>query len=517
MHQALKLTKMKVSTTIATRLNTNLHSLLRHISTTATTATTAAATTTKAASKEHIMKQIYKVGSAGGKVSDVLDHITKTGQRVTTFTLFNCLKDLRRNGSYQQCLEIIDWFQKDGNDISDRNFTMRIDILHKFKGLAEVEKYFDSIPSVSKNSYVYGSLLSCYCADLETDKALATFKKMDEMGFASHVVVFNNILNLYVKTKQPEKVPELISEMKKRHLALNSHTYCFWIQSCRLLGDLEGVERVFHEALEDKLIEDDWLIYCNVASVFIEFGQFEKASSYLKKLENVLNCSDNPSRDAFYRLISLYAGAGKLDAVIQSWNTLKSKYKVINKQSYLTLLQALSRLDDIKALEKYFREWESTSKNYDDIVPSVLIGAYLRHGMLKEADLLLKDATKKKGSVPRFPHVEFMNYYFEKGQTECALKHMEAAIDSKWKPLAEKLDPCFQHFKDRKDVDGLEKFCRLLKRSQALDAKAYLWVLETYVDAEKTAPDMRERIKADGINVTPRLEELLKRVCPNWF
>ncbi|KAH9626873.1 hypothetical protein KSS87_002273 [Heliosperma pusillum] len=468
MQQALKLTKLKVSSTIAaTRIfNTNL---LRHISTAdAVTTTKAAVAQPKTATKAYIFRKINEVGSKGGKVSDVLHYIINSGQ------------------------QILDWFEKGKLDSSGRDFGLRVDILHKLKGLAEAEKFFDGIPSAFKNHYVYGSLLNCYCADLEITKAMATFKKMDEMGFASHVLAFNNILNLYVKTKQLEKVSELISEMKKKHIPLDGHTYSFWIQSYRLLGDLEGVEQVFHEAQEDNLVKDDWLIYCNVASV-----------------------SDNPSRNAFHHLISLYAGAGKLDSVIQTWNKLKSKYKVVYKESYLSLFRALSRLDDIKGIENYIREWESACNNYDDRVPAVLIGAYLKHDMLEEANLLLKDATKKSGNVLRFPHVQFMNYYFGKGQTECALKHMEAAIVSNWKPTAEKLVPCFQHFKDRKDVDGLEKFCQLLKRAEALDTKAYLWLLETCVDAEKMAPDMRERIQEDGINVTPELEELLERVCPS--
>ncbi|XP_074267793.1 pentatricopeptide repeat-containing protein At4g01990, mitochondrial-like [Silene latifolia] len=521
MHQAaVKLTKMKVSSSIATRIfNTNLHSFLRHISTSA-----AAVTTTKSAAakpntlpKGYIFHKIYEVGSTGGRVSDVLHRLIRSGQRVNKVDLYDCFKDLRKRGRYQQCLEILDWFEKGRIDSSGRDFALRIDILHKLKGLAEAEKYFDGIPSDFKNHYVYGSLLNCYCADLETDKAMSTFKKMDEMGFASNVLAFNHLLDLYVKIKQPEKVPQLISEMKKKQVPLNGHTYSFWIQSYRLVGDLEGVERVFQEAQEDSLVKDDWVIHSNVASVFIEFGQFEKALSHLEKLKIFLNNSDNPSRNAFQHLISLYAGAGSLDSVIETWNTIKSKFKVDNKQSYASLLEALSRLDDIKGLENYFREWESTCKNYDERVPAVVIGAYLRHDMVEEAERLLKDATKKAGNVLRSPHVKFMNYYFEKGETECALKHMEAAIVSKWKPIAKKLDPCFQHFKDQKDVDGLEKFCQLLKRAHSLDTKAYIRLLQTYVAAEKTAPDMRKRIKEDGINVTPKLEELLERVCPNEF
>ncbi|XP_074267705.1 pentatricopeptide repeat-containing protein At1g02370, mitochondrial-like isoform X2 [Silene latifolia] len=500
MNQALKLTKMKVSTTIATRIfNPNRHPLLRrHISTTV-------------ASKEYISQKINEVGSTGGNVTDVLQGISESGQRVTRDTVVDCFKELLNKGHNQQCLEILDWLEKDITDLPGRDFPLRIDILHKLKGLDEAEDYFDGIPS--KSRYVYGSLLNCYCTDLETDKAFATFKEMDEMGFAaSNVLAYNNLLNLCLKIKHPEMVPQLISEMKQNHLPLNSHAYSFWIQSYRLLGDVAGVERVFHEAQEDILVKDDWVIHSNVVSVFIEFGQFEKALSHLEKLEND---SDNLSRNSFQHLISLYAGAGKLDSVIRTWNKLKSKFKVEHKQSYLSLLQALSRLDDIKGLENYFHEWESIcKKHYDDRVPAVVIGAYLRHDMVKEAELLLKDATEKAGKVLRWPHVKFMKYYLEKGQTECALKHMEAAIVSKWKPLAEKLDPWFQHFKDEKDVVGLEKFCELLKRTQALDIKAYLWLLETYVDAEKTAPDMRQRIKKDGIIVTPELEELLERVCP---
>ncbi|KAH9626866.1 hypothetical protein KSS87_002266 [Heliosperma pusillum] len=533
-HQALKLTKMKVSSSIVTRIfNINLRHLSTAAAANAVTTTNAATAQPKTVTSGYIFNKLYVVGSTGAKVSDVLQNIMRTGQHINKKTLVDCFKDLRKNGRYQQCLEILDWFEKGRVDPLGRDFAMRVDILHKLKGLAEAEKYFDGLPSDFKNHYVYTALLSCYCADLEADKALATFKKMDELGFSSHVLAFNNLLGLYVRIKQPEKVPELISEMKKRKVPLNSHTYTYWIQSYRLRGDLEGVERVFHETQEDSLVKDDWVIHSNVASAFIEFGQFEKAISFLENLENVLNNSNNARYGAYQHLISLYASVGKLDSVIQTWNKLmsnfnvdnnqcyfpsrKPNFKVDNNQCYLSLLQALSRLDDIKGLENYFCEWESICKIYDDRLPTVVIGAYLRHDMLEEAGLLLEDATKKVGKLLRMPHVKFMNYYFEKGQTEGALKHMEAAIVSNWKPIAEKLDPCFQHFKDQKDVDGLEKFCQLLKRAQALDTKAYLWLLQTYVDAEKTAPDMRERIEEDGINVTPELEELLERVCPTRF
>ncbi|KAL9239763.1 hypothetical protein vseg_014055 [Gypsophila vaccaria] len=498
---------MKVSTTRI--LSGKLSPLIRQISTAG--ATTEAAG--QAIRKEFLFQKLLEVGSTGGKVADVLHRTMRAGKQVTKPTLINCLKDLRKSGRYHHCLEILDWLEKGRYDYNSMDYALRLDILYKLKGLGEVENYFDNIPSNMKNHSTYGALLHCYCNDLATDKALATFQKMEEMGIGSHVLAFNSLLNLYVKVGQPEKVTELIADMKHRNVPLNSHAYSFWIQSYRLLGDLEGVERVFHEAEEQTLVKGDWVIYSNVASVFIEFGQSEKAIAHLEKLENVLDSSEYPNRIAYHHLMSLYANTGKLESVLRVWSKLKSKFKIINTQSYLSLLQALSKLDDIDGLEKYFQEWEPTCKHYDDRLPAILISAYLKHDMLQKAELFLEDSVKKAGKVLRMPHINFMNHYFEKGMTDAALKHMEIAINTKWKPNAKKLDPCFHHFKARKDVEGVEKFCQLLKKVQPLDATAYSWLLQTYVEAEKTAPDMRERIKEDGVDVSPDLEELLERVC----
>ncbi|KAK9747607.1 hypothetical protein RND81_02G002900 [Saponaria officinalis] len=509
---------MKLSTTITTRILTGKlhHRLLRHISTASATTDTAAKPAT--IRKESLFQKLYEVGLSGGKVSDVLHRTMRAGKQISKPTLIHCIKDLRKLGRHHHCLEILDWLEKGRYDYSSMDYALRIDILYKLKGLDEAEKYFDNIPSDMQNHSTYGALLHCYCTELATDKALATFRKMEEMGFDSHVLAFNSLLNLFVKVGQPEKVSELIADMKHRNLPLNGHTYSFWIQSYRLLGDVEGAERVFHEAQEQTVVMDDWVIYSNIASVFIEYGQSEKAIAHLEKLENVMDNSDKPNRASYHHLISLYANAGKLESVLRTWSKLKSKFKVINTQSYLSLLQALSKLDDIERLEQYFREWESNckqSKHYDDRLPAILIGAYLRHDMLQKAEVFLEDCTKKAEKILRMPHVTFMNYYFEKGKTDFVLKHMEVAINSKWKPTAQKLDPCFQHFKDQKDVDGIEKFCRLLKKVQPLDARAYSWLLQTYVEAEERAPDMRERIEEDGVNISPELEELLERVCPN--
>lgn len=151
--------------------------------------------------------------------------------------------------------------------------------------------------------------------------------------------------------------------------------------------------------------------------------------------------------------------------------------------------------------------------SYDDRLPAVVIGAYLRHDLLEEAKHLLKDAEAKAEQKARIAHVIFMNYYLEKQQFDSALKHMKAAMAAKWKPLVEKLDPFFEHFKEEKDVDSAEEFCQKLKEVQPLDSRIYFWLLQIYAAAGKTAPKMRQKMQENGIDISTEHEELLQKIC----
>lgn len=74
-----------------------------------------------------------------------------------------------------------------------------------------------------------------------TDKALALFKKMDEMNIASTSVAFNNLMSLYMRLGQPEKVPPLIEEMRHRNIPLDTFSYNILMHSYSCLNDIEAV------------------------------------------------------------------------------------------------------------------------------------------------------------------------------------------------------------------------------------------------------------------------------------
>lgn len=452
----------------------------------------------------------------GEKVPDVLHKILRNGEQFMKSDLLSCIQHLRKYKHYHHCLEILEWMDKGRFGYTATDYALRLTMMCEVKGIDDVEKYFDSIPPDVKNNYLYGALLTCYCTKLMTDKALALFKKMDELNYVSNALVFNSLMGLYMKVGMPEKVPLLVEEMKQRNIPLTNHTYYCWIQSYRCHADLEGVERVMHEVQEQNSVKEDWQIYSNLAAVYIEAGQPEKANIALTKMEELFDNPKNADRIAYHYLISMYASTGKLDSVYLAWQKLKSKFEVTQNRSYLTMLRALSTLDDIEGLKKNLEEWELSYIHYDDRLPSIVIGAYLKHDMLEEAKHLLKDIEDKVHKAKRktkFAHVIFMNYFLGKHQFDSALKHMEAAMAAKWKPLAEKLDPFFKHYKEEKDVNSAEEFCRKLEEVQPLDSSSYLWLLHTYAAAGQTAPNMRQRMEESGIDISTEHEELLQKIC----
>lgn len=65
--------------------------------------------------------------------------------------------------------------------------------------------------------------------------------------------------------------------------------------------------------------------------------------------------------------------------------------------SYLVRLQSLAKLDDMDGIKNCFEEWESGCSTYDIRLLNVVINAYVRRGMIKEAIYITAGEHPKEG------------------------------------------------------------------------------------------------------------------------
>ncbi|KAI7979807.1 Pentatricopeptide repeat-containing protein [Camellia lanceoleosa] len=188
---------------------------------------------------------------------------------------------------------------------------------------------------------------------------------------------------------------------------------------------------------------------------------------------------------AYHCLISLYAGTSNLDEVHRVWNSLKLGFPKTTNVRYCVMLHALDRLNDIDGPKRCFEEWESSYSSYDIRLANVAISAYLKNDMIVEAESVLDEAIKRLEG-PFFQAWDmFMMFFLKQHRVDSTLKYMEAALGH---PKSESVDKVLKYFEEEKNVDGAEELCKMLKKVNRLDSKAYDSLLEHILSLENQRP-----------------------------
>ncbi|KAK6941102.1 Pentatricopeptide repeat [Dillenia turbinata] len=467
-----------------------------------------AAAMTEAAAEEssplsHPSSPSSKKNSNSDMLYRQLSRLPATGGKSVSETLNEFIRDGR----------IMDWMKMRGTNFSHKDHAIYLDLLSKTKGVSAAENYFHGLSPSEQNLYTYGALLNCYCQQGLEDKALVHFKKMEEMNVASTSLAYNNLMSLNMKLGKPEKVAPLAEEMKQKDISLTALTYGILIHSYSCLDDMTGVERVMEEVKKDDKMKQNWIIYSNLANAYVKAGDFVKAESALKELEKVMSRSD---RAAYHFLLSVYATTSNLAEVKRIWGEVKSAFPVTNNINYRTILLALSRVGDLVGFKDTFIEWERECSFYDVRVANVAVKTYLKADMVEEAELIFERALKRSLG-PFFTAREmFMSFFLEKQKIDSAMKYIEAAIDEvmdgDWHPSPDIVNKFFEYFHEKMDIDRAEEFFKLLKRVGSCNSTACKLLVQTYISAGKTAPDIQGKLEDHGIEMNNELENILRSV-----
>ncbi|KAL5738004.1 hypothetical protein ACOSP7_030765 [Xanthoceras sorbifolium] len=412
----------------------------------------------------NLYARISPLGKPGTSLVPVLDHWVQEGNKVKEIELQRIVRDLRSRKRHAQALQVSEWMSNRGLPLPIGDRAVQLDLIGRVRGIESAESYFNSLSDEDKIDKIYGALLNCYVREGLVDKSLSHMQKMKEMGFASRALNFNDIMCLYRHTGQVEKIPEVLSDMKKNGVSPDNFSYRICMNAYGGRSDLSSMERILQEMESQPYITMDWLTYSSVASSYIKAGLKEKALIYLKKCEEII------SKDAlgYNHLISHYASLGNKDDMMRLWGLQKTECKKQINRDYITMMGSLVKIGDLEESEKLLTEWESSCYCYDFRVPNILLIGFSQKGMIENAEAMLRDIVKRgKTPTPNSWSIIAAGYV-DKQNMEKAFECMKEALalqaeNKLWRPKPSLVSSILNWLRDNRDDDEVEAFVSLVK------------------------------------------------------
>lgn len=394
--------------------------------------------------------------------------------------------------------------------MSPGDYAIHLDLIGVVRGCEAAECYFSNLHDQHKNEKTYGAMLNCYVREVLLTKALLHLQRMKDMGYGSSAITYNNVMVLYKKAGQLEKIPEILSEMKKNGVAPDNFSYRICISSYGEMSDLDGMEKLLDEMESLSYVSIDWSTYSMAAFQFIKANEKEKAHSYMKKMEEKLD------KDAvgYNHLISLYAHLGHKDEMMRLWALQKFVCKKQINRDYITMLGSLVKLGELVEAKAVLDDWASSCHTYDFRVPNVLLIGYCQKGLPDKSEAMLREIIGR-GEIPTPNSWSIVAMgYLDSNNPEKALECMKRALaakerNDKWMPKPDQVSRLIEWLGDKGEFQEVEAFVWQLKTVMPVNREMYHALIKASVRVGKDAGWVLDQMRSDDIAVDDETHKLL--------
>ncbi|KAI6703769.1 hypothetical protein NL676_012905 [Syzygium grande] len=415
--------------------------------------------------KPTLYSEVSPLGSPGRSVAPVLDAWVGRGHKVRFAELQRIIRDFRRRKRFSHALEVSEWTQKNGVFVfSPVEHAVQLDLTGRVHGLISAENYFENLMEHDKTYKTYGALLSCYVRQHQVEKSLSHLQKMREKGFDLTALTYNNMMCLFTKIGQHDKVPNVLAEMKENKVLPDNYSYRICMNSYGQRSDLKGMEELLIEMETQPHIAVDWNTYAVAANFYIKAGLTKKALDALKRSEERLTGKDGIG---YNQLISLHTSLGNRTEILRLWDLEKNACKRCINKDYINLLKSLVKLGELEEAEKVLKEWESSGNCYDFRIPDTVIASFSEKGLHEKAEMLLENLLEKGKETTPDSWAGVAAGYWHKGDMEKALKSMKVALSlpmakKRWKPDLKLITAILNWLGDNSNVADVEAFAGFL-------------------------------------------------------
>ncbi|MQM14651.1 hypothetical protein Taro_047587 [Colocasia esculenta] len=409
-------------------------------------------------------------------------------RRLSKWELCRVVKELRKFRRFKLALDVYEWMTSQGDrfNIYSSDIAIQLDLMSKVQGISYAEDCFARLTEAFKDKRTYGALLNSYMHAKLKEKAEVVFETMKEKDYVTDPLPFNVMMTLYMNVGEYEKVKSIIREMEERRIPLDIFSYNIWITTCATRGNTDEMEEVFEQMNSDRSINPNWTTYSTLATMYIRLGNIEKAKKCLKDAEFRMTGRD---RMSFNYLLGLYGLIGKKEEVYRIWDWYKASFPSILNTGYHSMLTSLVKVRDMEGADTIFKEWISTTSNYDPKIWNIMTAWYVREGMVTKAQACLDDLLNLGGRPNSSSWEILAEGYVQAKQISMALRCIKEAASverpspKKWRPRPVTIANFLVLCAEQNDTASVEVLVNVLKKVGCLDSEEYKSLINMYAGA----------------------------------
>ncbi|KAJ9166518.1 hypothetical protein P3X46_021258 [Hevea brasiliensis] len=463
-------------------------------------------------SNGNLKKEILRLNLPGESAIPVLQNWVDNGRKITVSELRYISGILAKSRRYNHALEIFRWMDTRNNfHMSAADHAVKLELIMKVHGLREAEEYFKLLPNSATRKAASFPLLHGYVKERDTVKAEALMKNLNDLGLIVSSHPFNEMMKLYMATSQYEKVLFVIQQMKHNKIPLTILSYNLWMNSCGEVSKVTDAEMVYREMVNNKNVEVGWSTLSTLANIYIKAGLVDKAFLALENAERKLSTNDHLG---YFFLITQHASLKNKEGVRRLWKASKGVGGRISCANYMCILSCFVKVGDLIEAERVFMEWESNCRNYDIRVSNVLLGAYVRNGLINKAESLHL-RTLERGGCPNFKTWEIlMEGWVQSQKMDKAIIAVKQAFSMlnhcKWRPSHGILVAIAEYLEKNRNFEDANHYVQDIHHLGLASLPLYKILLRMHLHAGKAASDILQMMEKDKIEMDNETSSLVQ-------
>ncbi|CAL5068133.1 unnamed protein product [Urochloa decumbens] len=330
--------------------------------------------------------RIFRLGLAKRSATAALEKWSAEGRDAPAEELRRIARDLSRVRRYKHALEVADWMKTHHeSDLSESDYGMRIDLITRVFGASAAEDFFEKLPPGAKSLEAYTALLHSYARSKMTDRAERLFGRMKDANLSMDVLVYNEMMTLYISVGEFDKVQVIAEELKGQNVSPDLFTYNLRVSAAAASMDLDGFKGILDEMSKDPNSKEGWTLYRKLAATYVDASQLVVGSgNSLVEAEAKISQREWITYDF---LVLLHAGLGNLERIKDIWKSMLMTSQHMTSRNYICVISSYLMCDRLKDAGEIVDQWRrSKAPEFDISACNRLFDALLNAGLADTAE-----------------------------------------------------------------------------------------------------------------------------------